>query len=154
MEKHQPHSGPGTSFAGATKLITTNANHALDWYTREFSNSNIQPATQAALQFLQLPPLFININSNIIILDNMMRSLLLATAFSSALQGVNGYTFDPLQHLAGIAPYFEPEDPPLDPSPPQGCTVKRVSNQHQTSTTFLTSIPGSLSRASRSHLRQ
>jgi acid phosphatase len=33
-----------------------------------------------------------------------------------------------LQHLAGIAPYFEPEDPPLDPAPPQGCKVTRVSN--------------------------
>ena len=38
-----------------------------------------------------------------------------------------GYSFDPLQHLAGIAPYFEPEDPPTDPAPPQGCTVERAA---------------------------
>jgi acid phosphatase len=35
------------------------------------------------------------------------------------------YTFDPLQHLAGIAPYFE--DPLLDPKAPQGCNVTRAS---------------------------
>jgi acid phosphatase len=35
------------------------------------------------------------------------------------------YAFDPLQHLAGIAPYFE--DPVLDPSAPQGCNVTRAS---------------------------
>ncbi|QDS69522.1 hypothetical protein FKW77_007454 [Venturia effusa] len=56
-----------------------------------------------------------------------MYSLLFATALSSAISAVNGYTFDPLQHLAGIAPYFEPEDPPLDPSPPQGCKVTRAA---------------------------
>jgi acid phosphatase len=54
--------------------------------------------------------------------------VLFATAFSNALIGANAYTFNPLQHLAGIAPYFEPEDPPLDPAPPQGCKVTRVSN--------------------------
>ncbi|KAF2000717.1 phosphoglycerate mutase-like protein [Amniculicola lignicola CBS 123094] len=37
------------------------------------------------------------------------------------------YAFDPLKHLAGIAPYFEPADPPLDPQPPQGCNVTRAS---------------------------
>jgi hypothetical protein len=37
------------------------------------------------------------------------------------------YTFNPLEHLAGIAPYFEPSDPPRDPSPPQGCQVTRAA---------------------------
>jgi len=37
------------------------------------------------------------------------------------------YSFDPLQHLAGIAPYFEPSDPARDPSPPQGCQVTRAA---------------------------
>lgn len=37
------------------------------------------------------------------------------------------YSFDPLQHLAGIAPYFEPSDPPRDPAPPQGCRVTRAA---------------------------
>ena len=35
------------------------------------------------------------------------------------------YSFDPLQHLAGIAPYFE--DPVLDPKTPQGCNVTRAA---------------------------
>jgi acid phosphatase len=35
------------------------------------------------------------------------------------------YSFDPLEHLAGIAPYFE--DPVLDPKAPQGCNVTRAS---------------------------
>jgi acid phosphatase len=35
------------------------------------------------------------------------------------------YTFDPLKHLAGIAPYFE--DPVLDPKAPQGCNVTKAS---------------------------
>ena len=39
----------------------------------------------------------------------------------------NSYHFDPLQHLAGVAPPFDPLDPPLDPSPPQGCNVTRAA---------------------------
>jgi acid phosphatase len=35
------------------------------------------------------------------------------------------YAFDPLKHLAGIAPYFE--DPVLDPKAPQGCNVTKAS---------------------------
>src|SRR5688572_23397431 len=35
------------------------------------------------------------------------------------------HNFDPLQHLAGIAPYFE--SPVLDPVAPQGCNVTRAS---------------------------
>lgn len=37
------------------------------------------------------------------------------------------YTFNPLEHLAGIAPYFRPQDPPLGPNPPQGCNVTRAA---------------------------
>lgn len=37
------------------------------------------------------------------------------------------YSFNPLHHLSGIAPYFEPSSPPLDPKPPQGCNVTRAS---------------------------
>lgn len=52
-----------------------------------------------------------------------MRSIIvLCTGLASAI----AYTFNPLQHLAGISPYFEPEDPQLDPAPPQGCNVTRV----------------------------
>lgn len=39
----------------------------------------------------------------------------------------SSYSFNPLQHLAGIAPYYEPTDPPRDPNPPQGCTVTRAA---------------------------
>lgn len=38
-----------------------------------------------------------------------------------------GYSFDPLQHLAGVAPPFDPLDPALDPAPPQGCNVTRAA---------------------------
>ncbi|EME85217.1 uncharacterized protein MYCFIDRAFT_65734 [Pseudocercospora fijiensis CIRAD86] len=37
------------------------------------------------------------------------------------------YEFNPLEHLAGIAPYFEPSDPPRDPSPPRGCEVTKAA---------------------------
>lgn len=39
----------------------------------------------------------------------------------------SSYSFNPLEHLAGIAPYFEPTDPPRDPNPPQGCSVTRAA---------------------------
>lgn len=55
----------------------------------------------------------------------MLRALVLPlTLANSALAA---YEFKPLQHLAGIAPYFEPSDPPLDPELPQGCNVTRVA---------------------------
>jgi len=55
-------------------------------------------------------------------------SLLLSTALAQTQQPLySTYTFNPLQHLAGIAPYFEPADPPRDPSPPQGCEVTRAA---------------------------
>ncbi|KAH8890085.1 histidine acid phosphatase [Thozetella sp. PMI_491] len=37
------------------------------------------------------------------------------------------YNFNPLEHLAGVAPYFEPQDPPTDPAAPQGCTPSRAA---------------------------
>ncbi|KAI9831138.1 MAG: hypothetical protein M1819_005226 [Sarea resinae] len=65
--------------------------------------------------------------------------MLLAFALSAALpqlaqaivpnvfQVTDVYSFDPLEHLAGIAPYFDPLDPAKDPSPPQGCNVTRAA---------------------------
>lgn len=50
---------------------------------------------------------------------------LVAQVSASALYST--YDFDPLQHLAGIAPYFEPQDPPASPEPPQGCTAVRAA---------------------------
>jgi acid phosphatase len=55
----------------------------------------------------------------------MLRALVLPLALAHT--AAQAYKFNPLEHLAGIAPYFEPEDPPLDPSPPQGCNVTRAS---------------------------
>ncbi|KAJ9145524.1 Histidine acid phosphatase [Pleurostoma richardsiae] len=46
----------------------------------------------------------------------------------ASAQGLySSYSFDPLEHLGGVAPYFEPNDPPTDPSPPQGCTPVRAA---------------------------
>jgi acid phosphatase len=53
----------------------------------------------------------------------LFKSSLLAVALPNVAAAA--YAFDPLQHLAGIAPYFE--DPVLDPSAPQGCNVTRTS---------------------------
>ncbi|OTA99359.1 hypothetical protein M426DRAFT_325223 [Hypoxylon sp. CI-4A] len=36
------------------------------------------------------------------------------------------YKFNPLEHLGGVAPYFEPQDPTTSPSAPQGCTASRA----------------------------
>ncbi|KAF1952684.1 phosphoglycerate mutase-like protein [Byssothecium circinans] len=55
----------------------------------------------------------------------MLRSIALAVPLVNSL--VTAYSFDPLQHLAGIAPTWEPEDPPLDPKPAQGCNVTRAT---------------------------
>jgi hypothetical protein len=54
----------------------------------------------------------------------MMRTLVFSLPF---VYTSLGYSFKPLEHLAGIAPYFEPEDPPLDPAPPLGCNVTRAA---------------------------
>jgi len=58
-----------------------------------------------------------------------MNSLILASLATTtcARSLYSSYTFDPLQHLAGIAPYFEPENPPRNPSPPQGCNVTKAA---------------------------
>ncbi|RAL00140.1 putative histidine acid phosphatase [Aspergillus ibericus CBS 121593] len=52
-----------------------------------------------------------------------MKTLTLFTTLSAA----TAYQFNPLHHLAGIAPYFTPHDPPINPSPPAGCNVTRAA---------------------------
>ncbi|TLD25347.1 hypothetical protein PspLS_05647 [Pyricularia sp. CBS 133598] len=53
---------------------------------------------------------------------------LLPLAIPSLASSLNSeYTFNPLHHLAGISPYFEPLDPPRSPDAPQGCTVTRAA---------------------------
>ena len=53
----------------------------------------------------------------------LLASALVAIPFANVAAAA--YAFDPLQHLAGISPYFEA--PLLDPRPPQGCNVSRAS---------------------------
>lgn len=52
-----------------------------------------------------------------------LQNLLVFTAPVLALS----YRFNPLEHSAGIAPYFTPHNPPIQSSPPQGCNVTRAS---------------------------
>jgi acid phosphatase len=56
-----------------------------------------------------------------------MQSALVSLLIAANAVGVyaGSSSFDPLRHLAGIAPYFE--DPQADPKPPQGCNVTRAS---------------------------
>ena len=56
-----------------------------------------------------------------------MRSSLPIAALASAATLYDTYNFNPLEHLAGISPYFEPGDPPRDPTPPEGCSVTRAA---------------------------
>lgn len=59
---------------------------------------------------------------------NMILPLALGlVSFSSAASLYSTYTLDPLQHLGGVAPYFEPKDPPTNPHPPRGCTPVRAA---------------------------
>jgi hypothetical protein len=53
----------------------------------------------------------------------LFTSSVLAVALPNVV--LAAYSFDPLEHLAGIAPYFE--RPVLDPKAPQGCNVTRAS---------------------------
>ncbi|RDW68308.1 phosphoglycerate mutase-like protein [Coleophoma crateriformis] len=56
-------------------------------------------------------------------------SLLTLALYTSNVYGhyPNSYKFDPLEHLAGTTPTWEPLDPPTDPAPPQGCNVTRAA---------------------------
>lgn len=54
-------------------------------------------------------------------------AVLLAHAAKAAVPLYSSYNFNPLEHLGGVAPYFEPLDPPADPSAPQGCTPVRAA---------------------------
>lgn len=49
------------------------------------------------------------------------------TAIAGSPSLYDTYNFNPLEHLAGIAPYFEPNDPPRNPSPPEGCSVTKAA---------------------------
>ncbi|KAI2602557.1 histidine acid phosphatase [Hypoxylon sp. NC1633] len=48
------------------------------------------------------------------------------TQLCSAASLYSTYMFNPLEHLGGVAPYFEPQDPPASPLPPQGCAASRA----------------------------
>ncbi|KAJ3549104.1 hypothetical protein NM208_g673 [Fusarium decemcellulare] len=53
--------------------------------------------------------------------------LLPLVAHSSASTLYSTYSFNPLEHLGGISPYFEPQDPPASPDAPQGCKAERAA---------------------------
>lgn len=46
-----------------------------------------------------------------------------SAAAQNILYSPSSYTFNPLKHMSGIAPYFSAQDPGLTPRPPQGCNV-------------------------------
>lgn len=54
-------------------------------------------------------------------------TLLVLFARGNSASLYSTYSFDPLQHLGGVSPYFEPQDPPASPDAPQGCTVTRAA---------------------------
>lgn len=57
---------------------------------------------------------------------SLLATLTLAASVSaSALYST--YSFNPLHHLGGIAPYFESHDPPASPDTPQGCSAERAA---------------------------
>ncbi|SPJ74270.1 related to PHO11 - secreted acid phosphatase [Fusarium torulosum] len=60
-------------------------------------------------------------------LSKALVSLLPFVAQASAATLNSEYSFNPLHHLGGIAPYFEPQDPPASPDAPQGCTPERAA---------------------------
>ncbi|KAI6783530.1 Acid phosphatase PHO1 [Emericellopsis cladophorae] len=53
--------------------------------------------------------------------------ILTFTGSVSASTLYSTYNFNPLEHLAGIAPYFEPQDPSISPDAPQGCVAERAA---------------------------
>jgi hypothetical protein len=54
-----------------------------------------------------------------------MRSFIIPLSLANIASAA--YSFEPLHHLAGIAPYWEPEDPPIEHNPPRGCNVTRAA---------------------------
>ena len=57
----------------------------------------------------------------------LLLSLLALIPSSSGSTLYSTYKFNPLEHLGGISPYFEPQDPPASPDAPQGCRVDRAA---------------------------
>lgn len=56
-----------------------------------------------------------------------LAAVLVARLASAGVPLYSNYAFNPLEHLGGVAPYFEPLDPPTDPAAPQGCTASRAA---------------------------
>lgn len=59
--------------------------------------------------------------------SNLLGGALLLPLTQAAVPLFSNYHFNPLEHLGGVAPYFEPLDPEIDPSAPQGCTPARAA---------------------------
>ncbi|UQC79636.1 histidine acid phosphatase [Colletotrichum lupini] len=60
-------------------------------------------------------------------LSSKLIQLLPFVAYSSASALYSTYSFNPLTHLGGIAPYFESQDPQSSPDAPQGCKAERAA---------------------------
>ncbi|PYH44721.1 putative histidine acid phosphatase [Aspergillus saccharolyticus JOP 1030-1] len=56
-----------------------------------------------------------------------MKSFVTVLALSALATTSTGIAFNPLHHLAGITPYYAPQDPPIDPKPHPGCNVTRAA---------------------------
>ncbi|KAK4458568.1 putative histidine acid protein [Cladorrhinum samala] len=52
---------------------------------------------------------------------------LVVLPIAAATKLYSTYEFNPLEHLTGVAPYFEPQNPPLSPGPPRKCTPVRAA---------------------------
>ncbi|KAK8057531.1 repressible acid phosphatase [Apiospora saccharicola] len=59
-------------------------------------------------------------------LGRMLKALPIASLASAATLNSN-YKFNPLEHLGGVAPYFESQDPSASPDAPQGCKASRAA---------------------------
>ncbi len=66
---------------------------------------------------------------------------------SQVIEGPGGYRFNVLEHLAGIAPYFDSPGVQLDPSPPDGCTVTKATYIARHSNIFANDVCAFYARA-------
>ncbi|KAI0675650.1 phosphoglycerate mutase-like protein [Trametes maxima] len=61
------------------------------------------------------------------VVPNAANAVLVPHHKRQIIEGPGGYSFNILQHLAGIAPYFDSPGVQLDPSPPLGCTATKAT---------------------------
>ncbi|KAK7414046.1 hypothetical protein QQX98_007078 [Neonectria punicea] len=84
-------------------------------------NYNLVKLSSRILEYLNLNALLASSTMNAAVLFACLSGLASATSLYSS------YSFNPLEHLGGVAPYFEPQDPPTSPAAPQGCTAVKAA---------------------------